>query len=199
MNLSNLTSKLFFGIGLFIFILTPAHFSMAASELESRLEVSLYTGIPTIGHLGQSYKELTENTKVPFVALDVAADEDLMKAGIVYGIFFESLGTKIYFKRSGSSLIVIQPPFKGLIKTTQILLFDMQKADNKTWDDVLVKELGPPATQGSVGILGGNLFFYNWGDVEVSRIGLRQLMLYRDRSISEYRQTTKTGATKLFK
>lgn len=171
----------------------------APSSTQPSFEVSLYTGIPGIGQLGESYKSITENTKLPFIPLDITEDAELLKAGIVYGISFDTVGAKVYFKRSGSCLITIHPPFKGNIKTKQIQLFNMTKPANMTWEDLLIKELGQPNAQGSGGLFGGDVFYYTWGDIEVSRIGLRQLMLYRDRSIIEYRQNTKTSSVKLFK
>jgi hypothetical protein len=173
--------------------------SRGSTDSEHRYEVSLYTGIHEIGHLGESYKSLTEGTKIPFTPIDITEDEALLKAGIVYGISFDSIGAKIYFKRSGSSLITLQPPFRGSIKSQQIQIFDTEKPANVKWEEFILKGLGQPQAQGTGGFLGGDIFYYNWGDIEASRVGLRQLSLYRDKSIVEYRQNGKPNPVKLFK
>lgn len=173
--------------------------SKTSADSDHRYEVSLYTGIPEVGHLGESYKTLTESTKIPFSPIDITDDEALLKAGIVYGISFDSIGAKVYFKRSGSSLITLQPPFKGSIKSQQIQIFDTDKPANVKWEEFILKGLGQPQAQGSGGFLGGDIFYYNWGDIEANRIGLKQLSLYRDRSIVEYRQSGKSNPVKLFK
>lgn len=199
MNFSHHLKTLVFLIFIGVFFLNPIPGLASAADAEHRYEVSLYTGIPEVGHLGESYKNLTENTKIPFSPIDITEDEGLIKAGIVYGISFDSIGAKIYFKRSGSSLITLQPPFKGVLKSQQIRIFDTEKPNSVKWEEFIVKGLGQPQAQGSAGFLGGDVFYYNWGDIEASRIGLRQLTLYRDRSIVEYRQSGKSNPVKLFK
>jgi len=169
---------------------TPPH--------QESFEVSLFTGISGIAQLGETYKSITENTKMPFTPIDVTEDSELLKAGVVYGIAFQTIGVKIYFKRTGSCLIVIHPPFRGSIKSKKIQLFEMVKPAQLNWEDLLAKELGQPQFEGTSGLFGGDIYYYSWGDIEVSRIGLRQLMLYRDRTISEYRRTVKTSWVKPF-
>lgn len=176
---------------------TPGMF--ASSDPNTGFEVSLYTGIPGVGQLGATYKSITENTKLPFSPIDITEDEELLKAGVVYGISFDTVGVKIYFKRTGSCLIALQPPFKGFVKTKKIQLFETKKPTDVNWEDFIIRELGQPDSQGTGGLFGGDIFYYNWGDIEISRIGLRQLMLYRDRSVAEYRQTVKTSMVKPFK
>lgn len=170
-----------------------------AVEPNTGFEVSLYTGIPGVGQLGATYKSITENTKIPFSPIDITEDEELLKAGIVYGIAFDTIGAKVYFKRQGSCLITLQPPFKGFVKNKKIQLFDMKKPTDLNWEEAIIKELGQPESQGTGGLFGGDIFYYSWGDIEVSRIGLRQLMLYRDRAVAEYRKTIKTSIVKPFK
>ena len=76
----------------------------------------------------------------------------------------------------------------------------MKKPTNIDWSELISKELGSPEAQGSGGLFGGDVYYYSWGDIEVSRIGLRQLMLYRDRAITEYRRSNASkGNLKLFK
>jgi hypothetical protein len=170
----------------------------SSPSTQEPFEVSLYTGIPGIGQLGETYKSITKNAKLPFTPIDITEDSELLKAGVVYGIAFQTVGAKVYFKRTGSCLIIVHPPFRGSIKSKKIQLFDMIKPAGLNWEDLLIKELGQPESEGTPGLFGGDIYYYSWGDIEVSRIGLRQLMLYRDRSISEYRRTVKTSWVKPF-
>ncbi len=197
MNLLKFHSKSLVII-VFLWLLTGRGQILQAKS-EKRYEVSLYTGIPEVARLGESYRSLTKNIKIPFTPIDVTKDPMLLQSGIVSGIDFESIGAKVYFKQGISCLIMLQPPFKGVIKTKQVQLFDTPKPSTMNWKELIIKELGQPTTQGTGSILGGDVYYYPWGDIEISRIGLRQLMLYRDRSILEYRQALKTNVIKLFK
>lgn len=180
--------------------LTPTSLKAVAQQPENRFEVGLYTGIPGIVQLGDSYRTITENTQIPFSPIDITEEPQLLKAGIVYGISFEPIGTKIYFKRSGSCLISLTPPFAGSVKTTQIQIFNMAKPANLKWEEFLFKELGQPNFQGGGGLFEGDVYYYPWGDIEVSRIGLRQLTLYRDNAIAEYRKNNSSASRiKFFK
>jgi len=179
--------------------LSPFH-PVAFGETEKSYEVGLHAGISGIGELGSSYKSITENTQLPFSPIDITADSKLLEAGIVYGLSFDSVGTKIYFKRSGSCFISITPPFQGTVKSTKIQLFNMSKPANLKWDEVLFKELGQPNFQGGGGLFEGDVYYYPWGDIEVSRIGLRQLSLYRDPAVAEFRKNNSAASKiKFFK
>jgi len=201
MNLSTLQLKTV-SLILFSFLFGQlGKVSLASNpQPEKVFEVSLYTGIPGVGQLGETYKSITDSTKIPFTPIDITEDSELLKAGIVYGILFDSIGARVYFKRSGSCLISLSPPFTGAIKATQIQLFSMKKPSQLNWEEVLFKELGQPNGQGAGGLFGGDIYYYPWGDIEVSKIGLRHLSLYRDRSITEYRKTNPSmPKIKLFK
>lgn len=200
MNLRKPYLKLVFFLITTLWLGYPFHSLVyGALPSEQSYEVSLYTGIVGVGQLGATYKSITENTKLPYTPVDVTEDEELLSAGVVYGISFDTIGAKVYFKRTGSCLITLQPPFKGTIKTKKIQLFNSTKPAELNWEEFLIRELGQPDSQGTGGLFGGDILYYSWGDIEVSRIGLRQLMLYRDKSIAQYRQTVKSSMVKPFK
>jgi hypothetical protein len=179
--------------------LSQATLGWATSSSDTEFEVSLYTGIPSLAHLGESYRTLTENSKFPYTTVDILSDEELLKAGIVYGISFDTIGAKVFFKRSGSALISLQPPFKGLIKSKQIQIFTQTPPANMGWEKFILRELGEPDAKRSAGKIGGDIFFYSWGDIQFNSIGIKQVMLYRDKSVAEYRQNLKFRDFSLFK
>jgi len=169
----------------------------AAKADWERFEVSLYTGITEIVKLGQTLKTITENSKFKFTPLEISKNEEIKKSGIISGIDFESKGITIFFKATGSTLIVLKPPFQGTIKGKNIHIFDTEKPAGMSWEDFVVKTFGEPEAKRNGGRIVGDVFYYAWGDLQFGPTGFRKLMLYRDKAIRNYREATQLEPTNL--
>lgn len=184
-----------------IFITLLFTFSITTSKTAKadwdRFEISLYTGISEIVKLGQTQKTITENSKYKFTNLEIAKNEEIKKSGIVSGIDFESKGISIFFKATGSTLIVLKPPFQGVIKGKKVQVFDTEKPSELSWEDFVVKTFGQPEAKRNGGRIVGDVFYYSWGDIQFGPTGLRKLMLYRDKAIRNYREATQLESTNI--
>jgi hypothetical protein len=169
----------------------------AAKADWDRFEISLYTGITEIVKLGQTQKAITDNSKYKFTNLEIAKNEEIKKSGIVSGIDFESKGITIFFKATGSTLIVLKPPFHGKIKGKNLQIFDTEKPSEMSWEDFVIKTFGQPEAKRNGGRIVGDVFYYAWGDVQFGPTGLRKLMLYRDKAIRNYREATQLEPTNI--
>jgi hypothetical protein len=169
----------------------------AAKADWERFEVSLYTGITEIVKLGQTQKTITENSKFKFTPLEISKNEEIKKSGIISGIDLESKGITIFFKATGSTLIVLKPPFQGTVKGKNIHIFDTEKPAGMSWEDFVVKTFGEPEAKRNGGRIVGDVFYYAWGDLQFGPTGFRKLMLYRDRAIRNYREATQLEPTNL--
>ncbi len=166
-------------------------------QVPDRFELSLYTGVKDLVHLDQSYNEITRNKIIPFTTIDTSNSQELRIAGLTSGLTFDTIGTIIYFKNTVSKLIVLTPPFKGLIGK-RIPIFDSTKPAQITWEEFITKEFGLPSAKKEIGGFDGDIFFYEWGDIEFNKSGFRKLHLYTDKSIKKYRELTKPKSTSLF-
>jgi hypothetical protein len=154
---------------------------------EKLIELSLFTGIPGIGRIGDSQKQIREGARYPFEEMSLEADSELGKLGVGLAFVFKEIGTKIYFKRDSVILITAQEPFKGFVKGKKIKLFAFSTPPVKDWEDLLLKELGVPESRASGGRFGSESLFYGWGDISFNRMGPNELALYRNAEISKYR------------
>lgn len=166
--------------------LTCAFLASAAFSIEL-IEVSLYTGVPGLAKLGESYTTVTTNTKHKYVKFPIEPTSELGKLGYTQEFEFKQLGARVYFKRDGVGMITLQEPFKGQIKGKKIKLFSISPPPGYNWETQLEKEFGEPEARASGGKLGSNGMFYNWGDVSYNRMGPNQLSLYRNKELQEYR------------
>lgn len=151
--------------------------------------MSLYTGIPGVASLGDTYNSVTENSKYPYERVDVDPTSELGKLGFNEFVHFKTLGTRVYFKRDGVGFITAQEPFKGTIKGKKINLFSFSVPPVANWESHLIKELGQPDARASGGRFGSEGLFYNWGDISYNRMGPNELALYRNPELSKYRLT----------
>ena len=163
-------------------------FGLPPSGETPSFEVSLYTGISSLVKLGDTFQGVTKRISQPFERVSVNQDEDLKSLRFSQAIHYKDLGLKIYFRRTGVALITLQEPFQGTIRTKKIPLFPFGPAPQGTWEEVLVKELGPPDFVVSGGKLNSKALFYSWGDISFNAMGPNQLALYRDSSIIKYRE-----------
>ena len=160
--------------------------------------VSPYTGIPNLVSLGDSFKKVTNNSNRDFTVLDITSNSSLTFLGMVYGIFFPSIGTSIYFKRGGSCLIVLESPFKGKIRSTNLPLFEQNNDESFDWEQSIRNELGPPQKKDRDISSSNNLYFYSWGDIEFNADGIVRMMLYRDPRIALFRNFIPQTSYNLF-
>ncbi len=158
----------------------------APSESPKAFEVSLFTGISSLVKLGDTYPGVTKRIPYPFEKLP--ENEDLKALRLTQAIYYRDLGLRVYFRRTGAVLITLQEPFKGTLRTKKIPLFPFGPAPQGTWEEVLVKELGPPDFVVSGGRLNSKALFYSWGDISFNAMGPNQLALYRDPSVIKFRE-----------
>lgn len=154
---------------------------------DSLIEVSLFTGIPGVGRLGESMKQVADHTQFAFTEAQVDPESELGKIGVGTVYVFKDVGAKVYFKRDGVAMITTQEPFKGVIKGKKIRLFTFSVPPVSDWESLLLKELGAPQSRASGGRLGSEGLFYNWGDISYNRMGPNELALYRNPEITSYR------------
>ena len=151
-------------------------------------EVSLFTGIPKLAKLGDSYQILTQTIPHPYEALPLPEAPEFQVLKISQAVLYPALGLRIYFRREGAVLITIQEPFKGKIRSKKIDLFPFARSPAGTWEAYLIKQLGIPDFTVSGGRLNSKGLFYSWGDISFNAMGPNQLALYREPSIAKYRE-----------
>lgn len=166
-------------------------------KVPNRFQLSLYTGVKDLVHLDQSYNEIIRNKFIPFTTIETSNSPELMIAGLTSGLSFTDIGTKIYFKNTVSKLIILSPPFTGLIGK-RIPIFDTNKPTELSWEKFITKEFGLPTAKKEIGGFDGDIFFYAWGDVQFDKNGFKKLHLYTDKSIKKYRELAKPTSTSLF-
>jgi hypothetical protein len=154
----------------------------------THLEISLYSGIRGVANLGDSWLQVKQASKWPTEAIPLpsGSDEDAIKFSEAYAI--PAIGTKVYLREGRVALIEIQEPFHGSIQGKSIKLFDFRLPKEKSWEDVLTLAFGQSIAQASGGRLGSQAMFYPWGDISYNRMGTNELAIYRDPTISSFRQ-----------
>ncbi len=163
---------------------------------EHPFEINLFTGIPGVVRLSESYQQVTEKAKFKWEKLEV--DENLKKkAGITEGINFTGLGINVFFKRKSAAIIIMNSPFKGNVMNKKISVFH-KNADTSEWDKHVLKEFGTPEAKASGGRLNSELSIYSWGDITLTRVGPIELSMYRDSEIKNYRMNNFSSGQSLF-
>lgn len=176
-------SFLFFSVVFCVFLCGISQ----AADPAPMMEISLFTGIPGVARIGESFTEVNQRKVHPHERLDFKDDPEIVKLKITDALVFPTLGTKIYFRRTGAVLIVSQEPFKGSIKNKKIRLFSFSVPAVSDWGELLLRELGQPQARASGGRFGSEGLFYSWGDLSYNRMGPNQLALYRDLEVGKYR------------
>lgn len=151
-------------------------------------EVSLFTGIPKLAKLGDSYQVLTQTIPHSYESLPLPEAPEFQALKISQAVLYPALGLRIYFRREGAVLITLQEPFKGKIRSKKIDLFPFVRSPAGTWEEYLIKQLGIPDFTVSGGRLNSKGLFYSWGDISFNAMGPNQLALYREPSIAKYRE-----------
>jgi hypothetical protein len=169
-----------------------------SEEPAQQLELSLYTGIPGVARLGESYQQITQSAAHPFEKIDMSDEAELSKVGFVDGIHFKKIGTRVFFKRAGAGMIVVQEPFKGTVKSKGLSLFSFSVPPVSDWESLLIKELGQPEARAAGGRFASEGLFYNWGDISYNRMGPNEIALYRDPELTKFRMNNFGREIKLF-
>jgi hypothetical protein len=151
------------------------------------LELSLYTGIPGVARLGETYQKTTQNAAYAWESIGVPQEPAYEKLGFTDVVYFKAVGTRVYFRRGGVAMIVAQEPFKGIIKSKNIHLFAFSVPPVSDWEAHLLKELGMPEARASGGRFSSEGLFYSWGDISYNRMGPNEIALYRDSELSKFR------------
>ncbi len=163
---------------------------------ETPFEINLYTGVPGVARLSETFQQVTEKTKYKWQKLEIP--EDLAKKiGVTDGIAFSGLGINVFFKRKSAVAIVLQPPFKGKVMNKRIAIFD-HNGDIQEWDKHILKEFGAPNAKASGGRLNSEIVFHSWGDLTATRVGPIEMTLYRDADIKNYRMNNFSTGQALF-
>lgn len=163
---------------------------------EHPFEINLYTGVPGIARLSETYQQVTEKAKYKWekIAIDEAFSK---KLGITDGVSFPTMGVNVFFKRKSAAIIILQPPFKGRVMNKKISIFD-KNAEINEWDKHLLKEFGTPEAKSSGGRLNAEIVFHSWGDITYTRVGPIEMTLYRDTEIKNYRINNFSSGQALF-
>ncbi len=173
---------------LWVFQIVSSAGSIAFGLGTNRYNVSLYTGVPEISKLGESLKQITERSKLPFNLSEIQSDDKLNQLGISAAIKFPNQGVRLYFKHNTCSLILLEPPFYGTILNTKLNLFDSQRPKNTEWWDLIEQYLGKPEyVRNNTSRVIGDVFYYNWGEIQFGASGIRKVLLYRDPNIKKFR------------
>jgi len=151
------------------------------------LELSLYTGIPGVARIGETYQQVTQNASFPWETYQIPPEPAYTKLGFTEAIVFKSVGTRVYFRRGGAALITAQEPFRGQIKSKNIRLFAFSVPVVADWEDLLLKELGQPDARASGGRFSSEGLYYSWGDISYNRMGPNEIALYRDTELAKFR------------
>lgn len=163
---------------------------------ERPFEINLYTGIPGVVRLGETYQQVTDKAKYKWEKLEI--DENLKKkSGITEGVTFPSLGISIFFKRKSTAIIIMNAPFKGNVMNKKISVFH-KNADTNEWDKHVLKEFGTPEAKASGGRLNSELSIYSWGDITLTRVGPIEMTMYRDSEVKNYRMNNFSSGQALF-
>jgi hypothetical protein len=167
-------------------LLLPSCFDTVKST--ANLEINLYSGIRGVANLGDSWSQVQQVCKWRTVSLELPSGSDENRIQFSEAHSIPDLGTRLYFRDGRIALIEIQEPFKGSIQGKTLKLFDFKPPPDKSWDDVLQLQFGPPLARASGGRFGSEANFYSWGDISYNRMGTNELAIYRDATISNFRQ-----------
>lgn len=159
-----------------------------ADKPKANLEINLYSGLRGLANLGDSWSQVSQlcHWKTEQLALPSGADENRIKFNEAYAI--PDIGARLYLRDGRIALIEIQEPFHGNIQGKTLKLFDFRPPPGKDWEDALTMQFGPPIARASGGRLGSEALFYPWGDISFNRMGTNELAIYRDPTISSFRQ-----------
>lgn len=165
------------------------------------MDINLYSGIRNFVRLGIPEDVLKKNTSFPAERVEIQSRSpaaSLEQVEVTHYLDFRTVGTKVYFRQDRAVLIEIQDPFKGKIQGKNLDLFQMSKPEKGSWEASLERIFGGPVARASGGSFGEECLFYPWGDISYNRNGPSQLALYRDQSISRYRQKSFGRELRLF-
>lgn len=166
------------------------------------MSLLLYSGIRNVITLGDTENQVTKRLKLTPTREETqtsATDETLKNLDITHSLYFTEIGTKVYFRAERVVLLEIQEPFRGQIQGKSLKLFAFKPPEGTSWDELLVRQLGPPNARASGGSFGSEGLFYSWGDISFNRMGPNQIALYHDPAIGKYRLTHFGRSLRLFK
>jgi hypothetical protein len=166
------------------------------------MTIQLFSGIRDFVRLGDTEGDVKRFTRFPFVQEEVPVDPPtatLRAVDVTHLYHFKEAGTKIYFREGRVVLIEIQEPFKGVIQGKGLKLFQFELRQDKSWADLIERELGTSVARGSGGRFGAEALYYPWGDISYNRMGPNEVALYTDPAISLYRQKNFGREIRLFK
>jgi hypothetical protein len=181
-----------FKVWAFLFVLTWP-LGSEAFELfgePPQFEVRLYTGVPDVAYLGETIKEVNQRKKYPFQKISLESDTLLKAAGVTEGLSFDFISARVFFKRNAVALIILNPPFKGLIRSKEMTFYVTEKSTQMTWEQFVVRKFGEPDAKKYGGRLIGDVFYYTWGDIQLAPLGISKIALYQDNAIRKYRQNS---------
>lgn len=150
-------------------------------------DLSLYSGIRSLVSLGDTEAQMRQRSELAPERTPASAEPGLEKAGISHIFTFKDRGTRVYFKGGRAVWIAMQEPFRGTIQGKKLKIFTFAAPGEKTWEEILVRELGEPSARAAGGRLGSEALFYPWGDISYNKMGPNEVALYRDQEIARMR------------
>jgi len=180
-NLKKITILLLF------VLLSTAKGEAEKAEINIPHRVSVYTGIPDLVRLGDPPSVTLRQIKKKSVEVPIESAE-LQELKIEKILHFPEIGLKVFYRGQKAALILLQEPFNGLLRTSNIKLFPFESAPEGSWEEYLIKKLGKPQWIISGGKLNSKGLFYPWGDIAFNAMGPNQLALYRDNALFKFRE-----------
>jgi hypothetical protein len=158
--------------------------------------VSLFSGVAEMAVLNDSevdVRKKLEPTGAEITVIQPADSPALQELKMERLLYVKSQGLRLYFRQGRIALIEIQEPFRGKLVGRDLELFPFHVPSRpgqteRSWEDILVREFGPPRNEVGGGRLSSQGLFYNWGDISFNGLGPNQIAIYRDADIVRYRE-----------
>ncbi len=150
-------------------------------------DLSLYSGVRNLVSLGDTEVQMHQRSDLEPERQPASAEPGVEKVGISHIYVFKDRGTRVYIKGGRAVWISMQEPFRGSIQGKKLKIFTFAAPGEKTWEEILVRELGEPSARAAGGRLGSEALFYPWGDISYNKMGPNELSLYRDQEIARMR------------
>lgn len=162
------------------------------------LQVSLYSGVEEVVRLGDLESDIQARSKEVSERVDLSSNADAQEAQFSHLLHFKAIGIRAYFRHSRVALIEIQEPFRGEVRGKRLKIFPFAAQQGRSWDEVIMRELGEPTMRVSGGRLSSEALFYSWGDISFNGMGPNEIALYRQAEVGTFRQKNFGRVIKLF-
>jgi hypothetical protein len=156
-------------------------------QLVPALSVVLNYGIPDLVVLGDSEEQVRKHIEAK---PDRAPASQFFEPGAfrINDVWsYGDMGLRLYFLNGRVEMIELQQPFLAKVRGTWVRVFQFERAQGTSWDEVIVKGFGTPKARAAGGQFGAEALFYSWGDITYNSMGPNQVALYKTPEIQAYR------------